>query len=181
MYDRQAYLYIRSAMENNVIHDMGRQKTLPPPPFQHGLPAYLCRTPYPSLRRMRQRWRGKCGGLLVKVKAHLVRFPYADLRGLLAEYDAGYCFVSHRSLESVYTWLVPVVGSDCWLDVLALFSEIPPDYCPLYKFHSLPKHFLVACILTWLFYLHEDSLSQLYSKLYSYIQDQQCKNYIQDK
>lgn len=69
----------------------------------HGLPAHLCRMPCPTQRRKRRhRRRGKCGGLLVKIKSHLAFLHCADPFGVQAECQIEYSrIVSWRSWRSL--------------------------------------------------------------------------------
>ncbi|GAA6074940.1 uncharacterized protein LOC113038370, partial [Tachysurus ichikawai] len=108
VYDRQTLLNIRANIENMLIYNSGGSKTSP---HLHDLPAYLCRKPLPAQKKKRHRRRGKRGGLLVKIKSRLAvsRNP----RRTSAEYQVDDCiYISMRSLDPVYTWLVPVVDAN---------------------------------------------------------------------
>ncbi len=70
-------------------------------------PAHLCRVAVSSPWRRRQgRW-GKRSGLLVRIKCCLAMSPGTNPQGILADYGSDHHhFVSWRSLDPVYTWLV---------------------------------------------------------------------------
>lgn len=70
VYDRQTLLNIRSATNDLVNYDRSEQRTSLP--FASTIPFYLWRAPVPLFWRRRYRRRGKCRGLLVKIKRHLV-------------------------------------------------------------------------------------------------------------
>lgn len=107
MYNRQTLLDLRLVASDLTNTTYTGHKTLPP--FLCGIPANLCRTLAPASRRKRFRRRGKRSGLLVKLKAYLVRSSPApwNKRGSVPHH-----VFSPRSLEPIDAWLVPVVASD---------------------------------------------------------------------
>ncbi|CAI5695095.1 unnamed protein product, partial [Oreochromis niloticus] len=107
MYNRQTLLDLRLVASDLTNTTYTGHKTLPP--FLCGIPANLCRTLAPASRRKRFRRRGKRSGLLVKLKAYLVRSSPApwNKRGSVPHH-----VFSPGSLEPIDAWLVPVVGSD---------------------------------------------------------------------
>ncbi|CAI5695128.1 unnamed protein product [Oreochromis niloticus] len=107
MYNRQTLLDLRLVASDLTNTTYTGHKTLPP--FLCGIPANLCRTLAPASRRKCFRRRGKRSGLLVKLKAYLVRSSPApwNKRGSVPHH-----VFSPRSLEPIDAWLVPVVGSD---------------------------------------------------------------------
>ncbi|CAI5695105.1 unnamed protein product [Oreochromis niloticus] len=107
MYNRQTLLDLRLVASDLTNTTYTGHKTLPP--FLCGIPANLCRTLAPASRRKRFRRRGKRSGLLVKLKAYLVRSSPApwNKRGSVPHH-----VFSPGSLEPIDAWLVPVVASD---------------------------------------------------------------------
>ncbi|XP_025757021.1 uncharacterized protein LOC109200448 isoform X1 [Oreochromis niloticus] len=103
MYNRQTLLDLRLVASDLTNTTYTGHKTLPP--FLAGIPANLCRTLAPASRRKRFRRRGKRSGLLVKLKAYLVRSSPApwNKRGSVPHH-----VFSPRSLEPIDAWLVPV-------------------------------------------------------------------------
>lgn len=68
VYDRQSLLNFKFAQEMLYNQRSGHQ-SCPPPPLLANIPAHLWRTPYPRSKRTRKR--GKRGGVLLQVRAHL--------------------------------------------------------------------------------------------------------------
>ena len=100
VYDRLILLKICDSENKLPIQDFNDQ-TKPPPPVLAFVPSHLWRLPGRLPRNSRRRRRGKRGGVICRLKAHL-----AWLFGLSSDY-AG-CDI-RGSVDYSYRWLLPAI------------------------------------------------------------------------
>ncbi|KAE8285783.1 hypothetical protein D5F01_LYC15451 [Larimichthys crocea] len=109
VYDRLILLKICDSVDKLSIQDFNDQ-TKPPPPVLASVRSHLWRLPGRLPRNSRRRRRGKRGGVICRLKAHLASSSTYNARhplfGLSSDY-AGYDI--RGSVDYSYRWLLPAV------------------------------------------------------------------------
>ncbi|KAK5851193.1 hypothetical protein PBY51_002007 [Eleginops maclovinus] len=109
VYDRLSLLKIHDSVDRPPIQDFNDQ-TKPLPPVLASLPSYLWRLPVRLPRNSRRRRRGKRGGVIRRLKAHLaLSSTYSARHPLFGPSKDGAGYGIRGSVDYSYRWLLPAV------------------------------------------------------------------------